>query len=210
MNIKSILAVVAMLGLAACATAPQQRFARSVEAAQAANRPLVVYRFEGMRVAERVPFRSVQKFDTYVGVGIINTAQQPIQKLVFKVADYRGSQPMMTLNSEPVEGALTAIGPFAPGSSFTFATKAPIWTTTVASNDSCPRITGIEVVYQDGSNLEVSAQNVPQYLAPQINVNCANYNRNYQYHEVFGTADAAGYVPGSQGNPDVTHGISGP
>lgn len=210
MFVKTGLAGFAALLLAACATSPSTRFASSVEAAQAANRPLVVYQFEGMRIAERVPFRSVQKFDTYVGVGIINTAQQPIQKLVFKVADYRGNQPMMTLNSEPVEGALTATGPFAPGSSFRFATKAPIWTTTVASNDSCPRITGIEVVYQDGSNLEVSPQNVPQYLTPQINVNCANYNRNYQYHEVFGTADAAGYVPGSRGNPDVTHGIGGP
>lgn len=161
--------------LAACASTPQQRFASSVEAAQSAKRPLVVYRFAHTRVAERVPFRSAQKFDAYIGVAVINTAQQPIQKLVFSVADYRGNQPILSPDGKPVTGELIATGPFASGSSFAVVSKTPIWTTTVASNDSCPRLTGIEVEYRDGSRVAVPAEIVRSYLTPQINVNCANY-----------------------------------
>ncbi len=144
-----------------------------------------------------------------LGVGIINSASQPIQKLVFKVADYRGNQPILSPDGKPVTGELTATGPFEPGSSFGVVSKTLIWTTTVAINDSCPRLTGIEVVYKDGSNVEVAPQNVGEYLTPQVNVNCASYNRNHQYHEVFGTGDASKYVPGAQGNPDGTHGVGG-
>lgn len=179
---KIVLTGLAVLGLAACASTPQQRFASSIQAAQAANWPLVVYQFAHTRVAERVPFRSAEKFDAYVGVGIINSASQPIQKLVFKVADYRGNQPILSPDGRPVTGELTATGSFAPGSSFGVVSKTPIWTKTVASNDNCPRLTGIEVVYKDGSNVEVATQNVSAYLTPQINVNCANYRPTHPYN----------------------------
>ncbi|MGH8362150.1 MAG: hypothetical protein ACRESQ_02230 [Gammaproteobacteria bacterium] len=66
---KVFLAGPAVLALAACASVPQQYFASSVKAAQAANRPLVVYQFAHTRVAERVPFRSAQKFDAYIRCG---------------------------------------------------------------------------------------------------------------------------------------------
>lgn len=165
----------AVVLLAACASTPQQRFASSVKDAQLANRPLVVYRFEHARVPERTADTTVRahEFSTYVGVAFINTARQPIQKLILRFADYRDNRPMLISGGKPVEGTLVATGPFAADRSYGFVTK--IWTTAVASNDSCPRLTGIEVTYQDGSRVAVPAETVSSYLTPQINVNCANY-----------------------------------
>ncbi|HKT31228.1 MAG TPA: hypothetical protein VJS89_01890 [Gammaproteobacteria bacterium] len=163
--------------LAACASTPQQRFASSVKAAQAANRPLVVYLFEHVRrrVFEPVPFPSAKKFDTYVGMGIINTAAQPIQQVVFNITDYRGDHPVLNGSGDPLNGKLVAIGPFVPGRSYGIVSKTPIWSAVSVGNDGCPRVTGIEVTYQNGSRVAVPAETVRSYLTPQINVNCASY-----------------------------------
>lgn len=184
-----------VVGLAACASTPQQRFASSIQAAQAANRPVVVYQFEHVRrrVFEPAPFPSAKKFDTYVGMSIINTAEQPIQRVVFNITDYRGGRPVLNGNGEPLNGKLVATGPFVPGSSYGIVSKTPIWSAVGVGNDGCARVTGIEVTYQDGSRVAVPAETVRSYLTPQINVNCASY---------------PGYIPGPE---DLRFGnINGP
>ena len=161
--------------LAACATAPPQRFASSVEAAQSANRPLVIYQFEAGHVAGNWASHLTRKFSTYAGVAFISTAHEPIQKLAFRLAYYQGDHPVLDANGKPIEGTLVAEGPFVPGSHQAVLGRTPIWVTNSLALHGCARLTGMDVTYEDGRTLVVSADTLGQYAAPKLNVDCARY-----------------------------------
>ncbi|MGH8306863.1 MAG: hypothetical protein ACRER0_01170 [Gammaproteobacteria bacterium] len=166
MYIKTALIGITVLGLAACASTPTARFASSVEAAKAANRPIVIYQFATFnRFASHGHYPSFPVYGTLAGLSFINTAQVPINKVVFTISS-------TTQDQKPVTGDLIALGDFTPGSSYSVVSRSPLWNST--SVYPCPRLTGITVFYQDGSSVDVKASNTAQYLTSQINIHCAN------------------------------------
>lgn len=211
-NLKLVLMGLAVAALAACASAPQQRFASSVKAAQAANRPLVVYAFGATNPLTGYSFKAAKynkyTYGIYLGIGVINAGLQPIQKLVLKVADYRGHQPILSVDGKLQQAELTWVGPLAPGGSRAMVTPAPVWMIHAVSAytfPACPRLTGIKILYRDGSTLVVPTQDVEQYLTPQINVNCAvryipwQYSRLSTFAPVLGRSPPVGTIVGARG-----------
>lgn len=208
--------------LAACASTPQQRFASSVKAAQAANRPLVIYGFgtDYTRTGniENFVFDN-HEFGAQQGLAVINTASKPIQKLAFTIEYYHKSRPALDQDGQPIAWTLIADGPLAPGSSrFVVETvPKPIVLDRLASG--CPHLVGIQGEYADGSTFEVDSHNASRYLTPQINVNCIYYYGSYPPFPGInpdtwgpgGPAPASPWGPGGSGStlPGVHPGSGG-
>ena len=162
------------MGLAACASTPSARFASSVKDAQATNRPLVIYQFDTAANYMRFEhYPSNYVYGVYAGLSFINTAQVPIQKVVFDITT-------VSLDGKPITGDVTAVGDFLPGNSYSVVSKSPLWT--VTHGYACPSLTGIKVLYQDGSTATVTVPEAAPYLTPQINTDCAPSTRAFSYY----------------------------
>lgn len=183
-----VLTCLAVIGLAACASTPQQRYAGRIKAAQTAGRPLVVYGLSG--AFESKPRRgtrvnSTKAISYWLKVGFINTAHEPIEKLIFRVGveNLASNKPVLGANGEPVQARLTAEGPFAPGSSNVVVggRRAATWPVAAAAllapGNSCMRLDGIDVVYPGGTKVVVRQQEVDAYLIPQMRtgIRCAYF-----------------------------------
>ena len=175
MKFKIVLTGLATILVAACASAPPQHFASGVEAVQSANRPVFIYQFEAGRVAGNWASHLTRKFSTYAGVAFINTAHAPIQKLAFRLAYYHDDQPVLDANGKPIGGTLVAEGPFVPGSHQAVLGRTPLWVTNNPALHGCARLTGMDVTFEDGRTLVVSADALGQYAAPKLNIHCARY-----------------------------------
>ncbi|MHB8406474.1 MAG: hypothetical protein ACYDCJ_13765 [Gammaproteobacteria bacterium] len=183
MCIKTALIGLALLGLAACASTPNERFAGNVTAAVNAQRPLVIYQF--LSAPTLIYYKNANRyrnlayanrykiFNKFTAVSFINTAQQPIQHVTFQFAAYNDSyQPVMNQNGQPVVKNLTVHGAIAPGADRTLVNANIVWTIPPGNGLGCIRLTGIHIVYADGSSVAVAAPEVGQYLAPQISNTC--------------------------------------
>ncbi|MHB8425174.1 MAG: hypothetical protein ACYDB9_08490 [Gammaproteobacteria bacterium] len=176
MYTKMVLIGLATLMFTACATvSPARRFAGSVAAAQQAHRPLVIYRLNTQTNLGYYPFyRMHGRYAAFTQVGFINTAQQPIERVVFQLSAYDGNRRVLDTHGRPLTRALIALGPFAAGHHGELVSKDPVWTSRNMIN-SCARLTGIRVFYADGSSVAVGAAETPRYLTPQISPSGCTY-----------------------------------
>ena len=163
-----VLIGLATLMFTACTTvSPTRRFAGSVAAAQRAHRPLVVYRLYTQTVASNFPLWINRRYAMFTRVGFINTAQQPLKRVVFQLSAYNGNRPVLNRRGRPLTRDLVALGPFAAGSHEELVTKDPVWASR-SEIHFCGRLQGIRVFYPDGSLVAVGAAETPRYLTPQI------------------------------------------
>ncbi|MGH8371585.1 MAG: hypothetical protein ACRETO_02480 [Gammaproteobacteria bacterium] len=175
------------LGLAACASSPTERFAGSVKAAKQAGRPLTIY--EWKYGPSWIYNDTAIEPGIYAGLGFINTADQPIKKVEFTIAAYRGKHPVLNAQGEPLVYTLAAVGPFNPDSSQLAVTSKPLWALADSNNRSrvyrafdggsdsfmpnCFHVSGIRIEYESGTSTSVTAEQASTYFTPQVNKDCA-------------------------------------
>lgn len=183
---KLALTGLAVLGLAACATAPRQRYASSVKAAQAAGRPLVVYGLGGtygLKVVSRKP----QEYEPayYVAIQFINVDPMPLQKLTFTLSASFDYKPVLNADGTPLQIDLSTAGPVAPGAAAAVVASLPLTEAqSVALGGACLQLDGIQVTKFSGQGTrEMSASQASAYLTPQMKprVICAPYPARPSY-----------------------------
>lgn len=121
----------------------------------------------------------VKIFNRFTAVSFINTASQSIQQVTFKLAaDSDGYRPVLGANGQPVIKQLVASGPFAPGAKQTLVNATVVWSIPPGNGLGCVLLSGIQIVYVDGSSTSVSAADIGQYLAAHLNNKCGIPPRN--------------------------------
>jgi hypothetical protein len=178
------------LGLTACASSPAERFASSVKAAKQAGQPLTIY--EWKYGPSWIYGNAAIEPGIYAALGFINTADQPIKTVEFRIAAYRGKHPMLDTQGNPQVSTLDANGPFEPGSSQMAITSQPLWALADDNNrahiywafdgrsdssmPNCFRLAGIQIEYADGTSRNIDAQQAVSYFTPQVNKDCAPHD----------------------------------
>ncbi len=199
MYTKMILIGLAVLAITACATvSPTRRFAGSVASAQHSHRPLVIYRLNTLTTGYHPLYRTHSRYATFAQVSFINTAQQPIERVVFRLSAYNGTRLALNPRGRPLTQNLIALGPFATGHYGELVSKDPVWTSR-SENTSCARLTGIRVFYVDGSSVAVAAPEVPRYLTPQLDPHCTYYYPSGFYNYGGGANSGGGDDPDGDG-----------
>jgi len=202
MYTKMVLIGLVALAITACATvSPTRRFASSVASAQHSHRPLVIYRLNALTTGYHPLYRTHSRYATFAQVSFINTAQQPIERVVFRLSAYNGTRLALNPRGRPLTQNLIALGPFATRHYGELVSKDPVWTSR-SENTSCARLTGIRVFYADGSSVAVAAPEVPRYLTPQINPDCTYYYPSGFYNYGGGTNSGAAMTPTATGRGD--------
>lgn len=178
---KFLLASLAILGLAACATTPQQRYASSIKAAQAANRPVVVYQFLASSFSYRLRSYDNWGYQSDVGLGFINASTRPIKSLTFVLAYDDHNHPVLGGNGKPFEDRVVADGPFPPGVSRAVISRINWPGRAPSVSFACPKLTGMNVTYQDGSTMNVPTAQLGEYAVPDLYLDCAYYNIHWAW-----------------------------
>lgn len=115
----------------------------------------------------------VKIFNKFTAVSFINDATQPIQTITFQLAAYSDDyRPVVGANGQLVIKRLVATGPFAPGAKHTLVNANVVWSVPPGNGLGCVRLNGLQIDYADGTSTAVSAENISQYLAPQLSNKC--------------------------------------
>lgn len=183
MNIKNSIVAVVALGFVAGANLAIAQSGNGGANAAAASQPLQVYQLLSGPTSVYYKNRNryhdlayaghVKIFNKFTAVSFINDATQPIRTITFQLAAYSDDyRPVVGANGQPVIKRLVATGPFAPGAKHTLVNANVVWLVPPGNGLGCVRLNGLQIDYADGTSTTVSAENIPQYLAPQLSNKC--------------------------------------
>lgn len=148
---------------------------RSLRVEQLLSGPTWIYYKNGNRYRSLAYANHVKIFNKFTAVSFANTASQPIRQITFELAAYSdGYRPVLGTNGQPVIKQLIATGPFAPGAKHTLVNANVVWSIPPGNGLGCVRLSGLQIDYADGTSTTVAAENVSQYLAPQLSNKCGS------------------------------------
>lgn len=207
MNIRISLVAAFALVSAATIGMPGVGFARGIQADATAGRPLQISGFLSghtpVYYKNRNRYRALayhsdkRIFNRFTAIRFENSGAQAIEKITFQLAAYDDVyRPILGESGKPVVKNLVATGPFAPRTTHTLVNANTVWAIPADSGLGCIRMSGIRVVYADGSMVSIPKAEVKDHFPVWLSNKCGVPAGTQTQHPYAFEAGPSPYIAG--------------
>lgn len=183
MKLGNLFLAAAASGLGLCISLPGPSIAATTRINADVNQPLLVTQLLSGHIhiyyKNRNRYRALAYknrylvFNKFTAVSFVNTGQQPIEKITFRLAAFdNGYSPILNQDGQPVVKNMVASGPFAPDTTHSLVNANTVWTIPSGNGLGCIRLSGIAISYADGSTSTVPEAEINHYLPARLSNNC--------------------------------------